>query len=132
MKNLFLIFIISSAVMSSSCSQAQDKSQAEKKTISVDSVKSSINKEGIVILDVRTPEEFSEGHVEGAVNLNYRNPEFSSQLDSLDKSKKYEVYCRTGNRSGESVKLLKAKGFDAIVVDGGFVEWESHGFPVIK
>lgn len=72
------------------------------------------------ILDIRTPEEYESGHVFGAVNIDYYSPEFQNQIASLDKNKAYAVYCRSGARSGEAMKLMKGMGFTKIAdLQGG-------------
>jgi len=63
------------------------------------------------ILDVRTPEEFSVSHVEGAQNIDFLNSSFQTKIQNLDKNKIYKVYCRSGNRSGQAEKLMKSLGF---------------------
>jgi rhodanese-related sulfurtransferase len=65
-------------------------------------------------LDVRTPEEFKEGHIAGAVNLNIYDADFSAQLDQLDKSKPIYVYCKSGGRSTDASDMMRAKGFKAV------------------
>lgn len=64
-----------------------------------------------VILDVRTPDEYMSGHIKGAINIDFYAPDFQNQVDKLDKDKDYKVYCRSGNRSGQSVNLMKKLGF---------------------
>jgi rhodanese-related sulfurtransferase len=64
-----------------------------------------------VILDVRTPEEYKETRVKGAVNIDFKNPNFKSEIEKLDKSKPYKLYCRSGNRSGKAMELMKGMGF---------------------
>jgi phage shock protein E len=89
--------------------------------------------EGTVVLDVRTPEEFSTGFIAGAVNLDYKADAFEQNLDSLDKSKTYFVYCAAGGRSDKAAELMKAKGFSSIVtLDGGINAWTAEGRPVQK
>lgn len=132
MKKLLLIIILSVGLISTACSQQSKQSAGSIPVISADSLKASMGNPKIVILDVRTPEEFAEGHVKGAVNVDYRSADFAAKVDKLDKSKKYEVYCRSGHRSGESVKLMKEKGFNAVSVTGGILEWQAKGFPVEK
>jgi rhodanese-related sulfurtransferase len=85
-----------------------------------------------VILDVRTPEEFSEGHIENAVNLDFYADAFPDELESLDKEKTYLIYCRTGGRSGNALKMMKEKGFkDVYNMEGGITDW-SKSYPVVK
>jgi phage shock protein E len=84
-----------------------------------------------VLLDVRTPEEFTSGHIPDAINLDYKSANFSDRLDSLDKSKDYMVYCLSGVRSGKAADLMKEKGFNSITtLDGGMEAWVAEGLPV--
>jgi phage shock protein E len=73
------------------------------------------------VIDVRTAEEFAEGHVKGARNLDIRNGDFEKALANLDKEAPYSVYCRSGNRSAAAVELMRNAGFTN-VVDLGAVE----------
>lgn len=68
-----------------------------------------------VIIDVRTPGEFAEGHVEGAINLDLEGGIFEAEYTKLDPSKSYIVYCRSGRRSGVAASILKDNGFVDIV-----------------
>ena len=67
-----------------------------------------------VIIDVRTPAEFAEGHVEGAINLDLEDGQFEAELPNLDPAQPYIVYCRSGRRSGVAVEIMKASGFTQI------------------
>lgn len=89
---------------------------------------------GVVILDVRTPEEFSQGHIQNAINIDFNNQtEFDTSLNSLDKTKTYLIYCRSGNRSGQAMKLMEAKGFTNIInLDGGIQSWQAAGKSLTK
>jgi rhodanese-related sulfurtransferase len=73
------------------------------------------------VIDVRTPEEFAEGYVKGAVNIDVSNPNFESQIADLDKDAAYSIYCRSGNRSAAAVEIMRNAGFTN-VVDLGAVE----------
>ena len=91
------------------------------------------NKENpnFVILDVRTPEEFRSGYIEGAVNIDYYNPGFQVELGKLDRTKTYLIYCRTGNRTESAFALMKELQFkDVYPVEGGITAWRAAGFPV--
>jgi phage shock protein E len=72
------------------------------------------------IIDVRTPEEYAEGHLEGAVNLDVQSGRFEEELESLDPDAAYVVYCRTGNRSAAAVATMEASGFTDVTDLGGF------------
>lgn len=64
-----------------------------------------------VILDVRTPEEFASDHVQTAVNIDFKNDNFKSEILKLNKNDNYKLYCRSGNRSGKAVQLMTQLGF---------------------
>ena len=86
-----------------------------------------------LILDVRTPEEFAEGYIEGAINIDYYHPGFQADLNKLDKTRTYLVYFRTGNRSGQAFEFMKEQGFREVFhMDGGITVWRKEGFPVVK
>ncbi|MEO6685425.1 MAG: thioredoxin domain-containing protein [Dyadobacter sp.] len=80
------------------------------------------------LLDVRTPEEFSQGHLESAENIDYKNAAFKDQVEKLDKNKPVFVYCLSGGRSGQAAKILHEKGFtDVYDMQGGYLKWTSSG-----
>lgn len=85
------------------------------------------------IIDVRTPKEFTAGHIAGAVNLHVYDKDFEQRLDKLDKKKPVYVYCKVGGRSAEAVETLKKKGFITIIeLQGGIDAWLEAGKPVKK
>lgn len=79
-----------------------------------------------VILDVRTAEEFESGYIKGALNMDIRGgADFVASIETLDKSKPYFVYCRSGARSGQACQLMSQMGFSAVYnLDGGVLAWE--------
>ena len=86
----------------------------------------------VKLLDVRTPEEFAEGHIAGAENIDFYAADFADQIGALDQGEKYVVYCRSGNRSGQATALMADKGFGSVTdVDGGIVAWETAGLPTV-
>jgi phage shock protein E len=83
-----------------------------------------------VVIDVRTPEEFEEGHLSMTdYNYNFLSGEFEEVLNQLDKGETYYLYCRSGNRSGQALEIMKAEGFDHVYNIGGFEELVSSGIP---
>ena len=87
----------------------------------------------LVILDVRTPEEFAEGHLSGAVNLNLLAPDFERRLGALNPGKTYLVYCRTGNRSAKAIQVMGRLGFRSVYhMFEGIVGWQKKGFPLSR
>lgn len=78
-----------------------------------------------VILDVRSPGEFAEGHIPGAKNINVMDPSFSSKMEKMDKSKDYYVICRSGGRSGSASGQMSKMGFTKVHnLVGGMMGWQ--------
>lgn len=96
-------------------------------------IKERAGKADFVILDVRTPEEFAEGHVAGAVNLDVQARDFDKRLRALDRNKTYLVYCRTGNRSRTATVAMEALGFRSIFhMNEGIVKWKQQNLPLSR
>ena len=86
-----------------------------------------------VLLDVRTPKEFQEERIRGAVDVDFLSKTFREELAKLDRGKTYLVYCRTGNRSNGALKVMKEEGFrDVYHLDGGIMKWKEAGLPTVK
>jgi rhodanese-related sulfurtransferase len=86
-----------------------------------------------VILDVRTPKEFAEGHIKEAINLDYYSETFKEELNKLDKNKTYLIHCRSGNRSGKTLSIMKGLNFREVYdMLGGMNEWKAEGLPTTK
>jgi len=78
----------------------------------------------IQIIDVRTLEEYEEGHIINAVNINYKSSDFIENISALDKKKPYLIYCKSGNRSEKASKIMDSLGFYKIYdLKGGFLNW---------
>jgi phage shock protein E len=85
------------------------------------------------IVDVRTPQEYAEGHLEGAVNLDLSGGQLEAELSSLDPTATYVVYCRTGNRSATATALMRDAGFTDVTDLGGIDQAAaSTGIPVVS
>jgi phage shock protein E len=86
---------------------------------------------GLVVLDVRTPAEYEEGHLPGATLVDLNAPDFADRLAELDPDVPYLLYCRSGNRSAQARAMMEQLGFaDVADVDGGIVAWADAGLPV--
>ncbi|MDD4992576.1 MAG: rhodanese-like domain-containing protein [Paludibacter sp.] len=87
----------------------------------------------IVILDVRTPEEFAAGHLKGAQNIDIRQQDAYSKLEKLNPKTTYLVYCRTNHRSGLAVDYMMQKGFKNVYqMMDGFPGWAANNFAYEK
>lgn len=79
----------------------------------------------VQLIDVRTSEEFNAGHIEGAINIDFKNDEvFYQSFQRLDKKNPVYVYCRSGNRSKKSADKLLEMGFSKVYdLKGGYIDW---------
>ncbi len=85
------------------------------------------------ILDIRTPGEFQSGHLAKSIPIDFYSQTFADQLNRLDKTKTYLVYCRTGNRSTKSLELFKKLKFQKVYhMASGISAWKSEGFTVVR
>ena len=85
----------------------------------------------VIVLDVRTPEEFTAGHIAGAKNLNFYDSGFAKKLEALDKDRPYLVHCAVGGRSAKARRLMQTLKFKTIYhLEGGMKAWEKAGKPV--
>jgi len=96
-------------------------------------IKKNRDNSNFVILDIRTPEEFASGHIEGAININFRSDNFTNEMNKLDRNKTYFVYCRTGNRSYEAVNIMAGLNFRSILrLSDDILGWKAAGLPLVK
>lgn len=110
-----------------SCSNGQSNKQRLTAVEFSDKIKSSTN---AVVLDVRTPGEFTAGHLENAVNIDWNNSSTEAELQKLDPSKEYFVYCLSGGRSSSAAEYMRAKGFKNVYeLNGGIMKWRAAGLP---
>ncbi len=88
---------------------------------------------GVVILDVRTPEEFREGHLSGALLANINDPSFDTKIATIAKDKRVLVYCAAGRRSAAASKIMVERGWKNVTnMKGGFNAWSAAGYPSVK
>lgn len=87
---------------------------------------------GAVLLDVRTPSEYAQGHLEGAVNIDYQNPAFLSEIQQLDKSQPYFVYCHSGRRSAGAILVMRKEGFTNIYEMQGGVSGNTETLTLVQ
>jgi len=92
-----------------------------------------LKKKKNILLDVRTPEEMTEGHIENAANLDFLDESFPEKIETLNKNKTYLLYCRSGKRTAKAGAMMKAAGFKNIyMLDGGITSWIEEGNTVEK
>ncbi len=86
-----------------------------------------------LILDVRTPQEYANGHLQNATTINFFDTDFKEKVNKLDKNKPVYVYCAVGGRSAKATKILQESGFKTVYnLLGGFNGWSAAGLPSVK
>jgi len=91
------------------------------------------NSKNETIIDIRTPEEFANGHIEGAININLFDKTFLDQISKLDKTKPIYMYCRSGSRSRSASKKVSNLGFEKVYdLQGGIIYWARNNYQIIK
>lgn len=117
------------------CSGAQQPAGQSATTLELDpaAFAERAAEDGVVLLDVRTPAEFAEGHLPDAINIDIDSGSFTEQVGELDKDAPYALYCRTDNRSGVAMGIMADLGFtDLAHLDGGIVDWAAAGGAIVQ
>lgn len=139
MKNLF--YLVFAAFLSFATVHAQQSPAAGEKTETKRGFKNVTPQEfdklrqskTNVVLDVRTKEEYAEGHIPGSVLLDFMSPDFEKELAKLDKNSTFLVHCASGGRSARACKKMEALGFKNLYnLQGGMGAWEKAGKEVKK
>lgn len=129
MRKLFIMSLLSVLFGIFSCNAQNDKF----KSVNVDAFEQAIADTAVVRLDVRTAEEYSEGHIEGALNIDVLKESFEDiALKTLSKEKTIALYCRSGRRSKNAANILADKGYQVIELDKGYNSWTGAGKRVEK
>ena len=127
MKNL-LFFLFGSLFLLSGCASSEDTPKQNYKQISQSEAAEILEtEEEYILLDVRTPEKFAQGHIPGAVcipNESITTKESPKELP--DKDQKILVYCRSGNRSRQAAEKLAKLGYSQVLEFGGIIDWEGE------
>lgn len=114
----------------SCCQQVKAK---KCKTMAVEEFSQRMTSKSVVLVDVRTPKEFAEGHLQGATNVTWGN-EFEKQWNAAGIKKRFTVavYCRSGRRSKAAAEFLIKQGYNVIELEGGIMAWQKAGKSVEK
>ena len=131
MKTILQTIIIVTTLSFMYCSNAQKQDESVAKDVTVEEFNKLVDSGKGLLLDVRTPDEFNEGHIREAVNMDFYDKDFAQQVEKLDKMKPVYVYCRSGGRSGKTKGLLHEKGFTEVFnLEGGILSWEKAGYKI--
>ena len=111
-----------------SCSSAESTQSAEiiEPTTYVEDLQNTPH----LLVDVRTPEEYADGFIEGSVNIPLQ--ELESRLSEIPNDMPVVVYCRSGNRSAQAADILISKGYSDVYDLGGILQWEQYGYRITQ
>lgn len=127
MKKIILM-LLTMLGLNSGCMNAQNNNYTD---MDVDGFAKLLQDEKVQLLDVRTPEEFAEGHIPGAENINVMSGNFLAKAEqTLDKSEPVAVYCRSGKRSAEAASILSKNGYKVTNLSGGIMAWIRDRKPI--
>jgi thioredoxin len=128
MKNISIIILLAFTALLSSCGK---KTEQNDTLLSAKDFAEKIQKTpDAIILDVRTPEEFENGHLNKAQNIDLNGDDFSEKVKAIDKSKPVFVYCLSGGRSASAAAQLRSEGFKQVYeLDGGIMAWRNDNLP---
>lgn len=101
-------------------------SKNEVRTVDAKQFKVEIANPDVQLIDVRSNDLYSEGHIPGAVNIALESPDFLSQIETLNKNNTVAVYCRGGRQSKEAAQKLSAAGFKVVELEGGILTWDGE------
>lgn len=114
-------------VLSLTCVSCGSNGQSVTQEVTADELKELIKQE-ILLVDVRTPNEYNQGRIANAKLINFRDADFAAQVANLDKGKSVAVYCAAGGRSTNAMKAFQDAGFKTIYnYRGGFGDWKQRG-----
>ena len=135
MRQIATIMFLATFLLVASCGSNGNTAGAQvagpqiKSKVSVDDFekkKSTIS--NVQLIDVRTPEEFADGHLENALNIDINGDSFDADVAKMDKTRPVLVYCRSGGRSSSAAEKLKDKGFKEVYdLSGGITAWKGAG-----
>lgn len=137
---LFYLVILSPLIISNCSNKRINTMTNEEAQISLrlssqeasDLIKRNVRNKDFNILDVRTNKEYISGHIERSIMIDFNSETFANNLQGLDKNKTYLIYCRSGNRSGKALLLMKEMGFMRVYeIKGGMNDWVNNKFPVV-
>ena len=127
MNKLFTAVLLIS-ILISSCAIGQITND-----IDIDEFRKKMVSEKYVLVDVRTEKEFDDGHIEDALNIDYFSATFSDEISNICLEKPVLVYCRSGNRSGKSMRIMSDLGFKEVYnLIGGIKGWKAKNNRLIK
>ena len=126
LKSLLILPLLFVALSASACSQTY-------KNVNANEAKKMIDKQKVVLVDVRTDGEWNAGHLKNAKHIDISKPDFDKKISELKKDATVIVYCAVGGRSSRAAGMMSKKGFKKVYnLDGGINAWAANGYQIVK
>ncbi|MFC1994464.1 rhodanese-like domain-containing protein [Chloroflexota bacterium] len=140
---MLFILLVSGVLLITSCAENQNGAPGQETPIQIIQditpqeaftlIKENTDNSDFIIIDVRTPNEFTDGYIKDAINMDFMSDEFRDNIGKLDRDRTYLIYCRTANRSRGAVDIMEELRFQSLYhMLGGITQWENDGLPVIQ
>ncbi len=133
MKTKLITGVFLAGILTLACAQSNAPGQTPVKNVSAEDFKTILESDSVVLIDIRTPGEYAQGHIEGASLIDFYGSDFRNQMADLDTTKTLMIYCRSGNRSGKAASMLTHVGFREIVnLQQGIIDWQRSGYSLVR
>ena len=117
------VIIISFIILTLSCCSHAQKQSFE--SLSNEQFNAFISKDSVIIIDVRTPKEFSEGHIPNAINIDVNSISFEDSIKKIPQNYKLAIYCRSGKRSKTAINSIYKWGYQGVELNNGYINWNN-------
>jgi len=131
------VLLATAAILTAGCTEESEAPTQTIKDVTAEKafnlIQENKSNPNFIIVDVRTPQEFAEGHIENAINIDFRSDAFKGEIGNLDRTTKYLLYCRSGNRSRGALSVMTELGFKEVNhLSAGIIGWAEADYPVTK
>lgn len=121
---IYLLTVLALLLFAPGFAQESENDQTTIKRVDKKAFETAIESGDYILFDVRTVEEYMDGHIEGAKSLNVLDDQFDKTISNIDKSQKYLIYCKSGGRSAKALQKMKEAGFTHVLeLEGGYQNW---------
>ena len=131
--NLKKISIVLSVIIGLTLLNCKQTSAQQSTLLEPQEMKEFLSSNDILLVDVRTPNEFNSGHIENAINVDFKSSDFAEKVQKLDTTKTLVIYCRSGRRSGMGTPEFEKAGFKKVYdLKGGVLNWQKNDLKLVK
>lgn len=131
--NLKKISIVLSVIIGLTLLNCKQSTAQQSTLLEPQEMQEFLSNDDVLLVDVRTPQEFNSGHIENAINVDFKSSDFAEKVQKLDTTKTLVIYCRSGRRSGMGTPEFVKAGFKEVRdLKGGVLNWQKKGLKLVK